>query len=395
MARTRSTITGGFTDVNRIYRQYGTNPPVLLTTSNSGKRSVKTIIDTETANFHALKKCGEFLPLNPVTIETATEERIPGQVVAFDPTGLDYQYTGSWWGLSQTGQPPLTRVLAFEPVPDAVRDAQVLNAASKAASGYWDALTTLAELRESLATMGNLALQFNAATYRAAKHAAEFRRNPWKKFRELWLGYRYGVRPILFDIEDTYKAIQKYHEELTYVLGRGFQTGDVKAEYDSGLLPNGPNNKYRITEKRSGTWTARGWAAHAVKTAFNRSFGTDPLVTLYEIMPYTFVLDRLINIGAYISTISPQLRGDYEGICGSSKLVQTIEREYSYFFTGPGFSGGYAATTKWSIEQYVRFPTGVPFPPINPRIDLAFAVDLAALFIKGRGRVERTLSTRR
>lgn len=384
--RTRSTVTGSLTsDTNRVYNGVGS----LIYTTYSGKRTEKVITDLEIPNFHALKKCGKFLPLNPVDIKLTEEVRVPG-VVSITDTNPSASRSGTYWEAGAWNIGPA------EYDEDLLAQA-VLTAASKAASGRWDVLTALAELRQTVHLMKQLGGAFNQATARMARAAVQFRRNPWEKFRELWLTGRYGVRPIVYDFQNAADALANLSEKVQRCIGRSTIPTQPDGQFDSGWIGYATTLDYRRQITRRAEVVHRGWASCAVSLGVNTPLQVNPLVTAWELIPYSFVVDWLIDIGSYVDTLQPQLAGDYEGIASSWKVKETLEMVVNY--RGKGSSSGSWGDIKTirTREQYVRSATSIPFPPLLgfARLDLWKVVDLAALFITGQRRVHQILSQRR
>lgn len=392
--RTRETISGGFADVNRVTRTVNGGSPWISDTTNSGKRTVKTITDVVTPNFRTLKKCGDFLPLNPVTIVTAVEERIPGDVNSLYKFGSStYRYTGKYH-LADSWHFPLPTV------EQSMIDAAVLRAAANAASAQWDVLTTLAEIRSTVDTLRGLAYAFNNRTSWAAEKAwasRGLRKHAWDRFREIWLTARYGVRPIIMDIKNSYAALRALNDQLDRVIGRGRQDTTVEDQFATSPTPVWEGQHYWRDETLTATITVRGWASHKFETTWSKSFGADPLVTAWELIPYSFIVDWFISIGDWVSTLRPRFTGSYEGLASSTKVVveQKLVSHWEVLVPSATASGGRTCTTIRTTERYQRLPvSSVPFPPVNPELNLGRITDLATIFITGRENVFKILQRR-
>lgn len=388
--RERSTTTGSLTeDTYEIHYTLPGDPPVLDRVSYGGIRTIKEIADVVTSGFFSLKRCGKFLPINPVVITTSTESRLPGSV-SYTDTRYSAVYTGEYSYISND----------FLPVPEPDLDlvyAATLAAVSNAAAAEWDVLTFLAEFKKSAELMGDIGRRFNRKTFDMARQARRWKRNPWGRFREIWLESRYGIRPIVYDFKSAYKAFTTFKDKLTLIKGKGSESDTFQDEHDTGYVPVGIGWEKRILRRSTMSASYHGscYLRYSGDVgAVGRSFGADPLLTAWELVPYSFVVDWFINIGAYVSTIQPQLRGNILGIGSSYKIVTSQSAIYSQRnISGHHDVGSYGpATNLVEKEYYVRYPSEVPFPSFLPKLTLPKIVDLVALFAGGRAKVMSTLN---
>lgn len=391
MAIYRETVKGSLLDNEYHYRVYdiaGNLSQDIVT--HGGKVDKKAITSTNTGGFHRLLKCGKLLPLNPVLIEHVVSECLPGEADAFYLTGERFIY-GGW-----TEQSTNTH-LQFPETSESLYNAAVLAAMSNAASDRWDVLTFLAEFNKSVQTLAGIARVFNMRTLELARRARRASRNPIKKFGELWLEARYGIRPMMYDAADAVKAIQKTIEGGDrFVKGRGIQTQVVNDTWTTGWVDLNGETRQLIEESMTGKVIYRGCSYVGLPDSASRSvLQFDPLVTFWEEIPYSFVVDWFINIGAYVQTINPTLSGDYLANQGSVKLELTIERKLSWEWHTTKTGGMSPAIIRIRKEVYRREPVSLPpFPPLVPRLTLPKLVDLVFLFSQGRRNVHRELSAK-
>lgn len=382
--RTRETVSGGF-DTENLYEVCypdGCSPNGI---TYSGDRRVKTITDTETPGFHKLRECGEFLPLNPVTIRELAELREPGIIDNDLSNGQHHQ--GRIWDAHYTVPLPVIN-------PDLL-NAAVLSAAANAAAAEMDVLTFLAEFRQTVGLLGDLYHRFNDGRRSIAREARKAKKNPWKAFRQYWLEARYGIRPIVYDVYNVANALSKKFENGLLLSGKGLQVEDLAHYEDTGWQPLNTYWDRRTTFERTGDRKYRGKAYVLFDSERSAKWGFNPLVTAWEKVPYTFVSDWFIDIGAWVQTLSPQLRGDYAGICESTKTeVYDVTKQY-YRPVAPHNSGvTIVSSTQRITKEYIRAPTSVPFPPLLPQLTLPKVIDLFALAFAGRNDVNSIMSRR-
>lgn len=187
---------------------------------------------------------------------------------------------------------------------------------------------SMAEFRSTANTVGNLAR--NLATFLVqpkAKLGLKFARRlakaklPYEKWPQafrrarytahqqaavnFYLGYMYGLRPIMSDIEGSLQAINK-RLEAGYSKSTSVR---VRRTYDKKVCHDPWDDQ--IWQQK---WTSYGtmeisvWLKSVYKIDSNikalAEVGvTNPLSVVYEMIPYSFVLDWIIPIGDYLSSL--------------------------------------------------------------------------------------------
>ncbi|DAD50913.1 maturation protein [ssRNA phage SRR5467091_9] len=390
MGRTRETVQGSL-DHPEIVTYDGSH----YLTTYTGKQETKRIEDTVTPGYHSLKKCGKYLPFNSVLITTDTIEHIAGPVVAADITATPpHLYRGMYYEHSSH--------LIPEPTPSSsLTDAAVISAAANAASAVFDVLTWIAEINETVSTLHQIFRVFNQRTRLMAELAAEFRRqnrygrarSAFDIFTELWLLGRFGVRPLFYDAMNVSQALALKLAKDLMVDGHGHQGESLDDEVDTGFTDYNIWWKRRIKTTLRGTFEHRGWAMSQFSSANAKRWGFDPFVTAWEKVPYSFVVDEFINIGGWIRTLIPSLKGEFRGIGMSLKASWVLETELTYIGQSGYSSGSWGpCITRYTRERYIREPTTIPFPPLLPQLSLPRLVDLVALVAAGRQRVSQILA---
>lgn len=386
MSRTRSTSEGSFSHLNTVYYEYqGVSSPAYET--YSGSTRFKEITDVLTPGFHALKKCGKFLPLNPLVIETTTENRQPGTVDSYYAQGSPGQtrYYGTFMG-SMTP----THVAPEPYDPDLLSEA-ALSAAAKASSAEWDVLTFMAELKKTTQTMSTIAQHFNRKTGQLAATAARYKKDPWRAFRELWLGARYSIRPMVFDYHDAAKAMKALARDILILEGKAGNSTSHADEWRV-VTPTAYGN-IEQWETVTQSLSYRGAAYCKYEKALNTSIQLDPLVTAWELVPYSFIVDWFINIGGWVQTLRPRLSGSFLGVQWSLREETVIQCGRRSNYTVYPYSGYFdEGTITKTLTKYTRDPTSVPFPPVVANLSLPKVIDLVTIFVGGKNRVVRTLN---
>lgn len=377
-----------------------TNAPISLTT---GQYSRQTITDTLSSRFYTLLKCGEFLPLNGVTISTETWQASAGFCETVSSNGNYSYYRSRVYGRPSPTDGSTAWWRKPIPPPDASKINSVqLTSAANAVGEQWDVLTMIAELGSTMQTFEQLARKFRRGLIRAAvdvRRRVKHPRDAWELFRKEWLFWRYGVRPIVYDMRSAEIAINRLLSEIEFVVGRGYLTDDDSQVTVTTGQPDFGNGTNHLVEVRTELRRVyRGWAAMKLDGAAGLQF--DPLVTAWELLGYSFVIDHFVNIGGWLSTLDPVLRGNFKGRCYSIVTDWNVSQvDSNQEKTAPGSFRIVAqapTSSSYTLREYVRVPvSGVPpFPGLNPRVNLPFAVDLLALFLGTRKDVGRILNRR-
>lgn len=392
--RYRSTVTGGFT--TPIYREQrsrscgGTWPAWSpLSTTYIGERCTKEIWDVEIPGFHALRRCGSYLPINPVTITTTTEKRSTGYISRTSrPSSCSSGPTNEQRGECWYSYPATI-------VPPAVNDAKVTSVVNSAIAGVrsatWDVLTTLAELgdiprafRSSLDGINKLAMK---AAFKAKSRA---------DFEQYWLTYRYGWMPLIFTVQDAIKA---FNEPRLGMLRE--KTGVTEPiNVSNNRVVNTGDAQYTIIETLTGS-RRYGGMAYMEADGLVSDFGVNPLVTAWERVPYSFVIDWFFQVGTWLDATSTNWLGGSSPDIVSGYSIKTdykyVYNSYIQYLSVSGqitSGGGPVCIYESQVSSYERGPRGASLPGWNPRITPERLLDAVSLVLASKSRVLRELVRR-
>lgn len=392
--RVRSTTTGSFTSNARTEKSRSScggsfSTLVSTTTTYAGEVKTKTIKDVVTPKFVSRLKCGKFLPLNPVEIVTTTETRVCG-------TGdRDHSPSGGCFRRRDSG--PSWNVhnwLVTVPAYDEDILQQVVNeAAAEARESVFDALTTLAEYRQTQRMLRNTAHDIAHFAEKAARYARRVKKRPVEvlaAFSGKWLEYRYGWTPLISSMVDGLKAYHDLVEEGDLIRGKAKvivslnASGDDVYPYASGELTQ--------NDFLTGSRTYRGCAYAEVLASGIKKFGSDPALTAWETVPFSFVVDWLIDVNSWLKAASPFQGAKLLGTMASVKDDYEMSQDVSIEWSGSANVGSYSGrSTTYKVERYNRFPYEVGLPPWNPRLNPVKFIDAAALIYQQRAKIWRIL----
>lgn len=222
------------------------------------------------------------------------------------------------------------------------------------------------------------------------------KRSDWQKsISEVWLTYRYGIKPLLADIEGVMKGM---NEKVGKIRKTYRATGSIHTKSYEALSWYVPGNQYGLSIGVDYTdrLTVRPMSIDEFDAtkAFNIGFSTKGLVTLpWELVRYSFVIDWFTNIGDFLGAITPSVGLTQLGSCISTLRETDITISHIADIAG----GGYEIMTPsqgryYSYVANYNRSVGVPMPGLVIRNDFKFqnivrsldALSLLILQLKGR-----------
>lgn len=321
-------------------------------------------------NFHARRKRGELLPMTPFhafrTYGTAS-----------GTTDCLYTYVGGYshqWLSDGNWIPFDDWILTYENFTPYKPDADDLlvyaqAAAAKIYSSGHDTLTFFAELADVRRMFLNL---------------GERVLHDWPKrnyrFDSDWLQYRYGWRTLVMDLQDLVQAIRRLNSgkkrtRYSDRSGTTFETSKASEWQTSGFYGD-------RTHSLSDTISS-GFRGSVTADIEIPDFQINPLITGWEVIPYSFVLDWFISVGKALAAISfLSLSPTYSASIG---YFLSIERSFSVEMDSfnTGCSGEESMTGNSYAELRWRMPCDIPYlPRFNLRMNATKVMDLVALVLQ-------------
>lgn len=398
--RHRSTTTGGFS-TPKTWSHYLRSScaaawsPNGSDTSYVGTEKIKTIIDVETPKFLSLLKCGRFLPINPVDISTVTTTQTSGSGTHF------VNLTGGCYRAKHEGDSHWIRpwLVVVPPLDEDLISSVVQQAIANSKQAVFDVTTNLGELPQTAQMIGNsMGRVFNFAD-RAARRARRFRKNPLEMLRAFsgyWLEYRYGWRPAISTIQDLVSAMDNRVQTGQFIRGNSSTTTSLDDDVTATWTQDGGTGTGTETHLLQGTRKYRGFAYSEVNSNGIR-WGHDPILTAWELIPYSFVVDWFIDIGTWLQAVSPAAGADIRGSGCSVRDDYTMTQAFSLSWSGGSGGGAHSGTfgtvsTEVAMQRYTRFPhSGGSLPVWNIRLTPTRILDLSALIMQRILGVKRVL----
>ncbi len=189
-----------------------------------------------------------------------------------------------------------------------------------------------------------------------------------KDISGMWLELQYGWKPMLSDV---YGLVNKLHErELIHL--QGFHASSSAFKTQKSLNTWSTNKGQRPWGTRRTTATVK----YTVRAHPNRSLAspaalgmTNPLVPLWEVVPWSFVVDWFLPIGNYLEQLSATHGWNFYDGC-KSLLVNASEVAGDSYATSSS-AAGWSYSTNASVQgdsKVVEFTRttlgGFPVPPL-------------------------------
>lgn len=321
-----------------------------------------------TPGYHKLLREGALIPF------TNWHKRVRGGKVR---GAADYKWTdGSCTETYVSGDWRLTAPnwwISSNDLLDLVEDKEsirfVQEAAAKLQSTGHDMLTFLAELgktRDSLRRVVKRIKSTKAWKLRGMRGVAN-----------AWLEWRYAWRPLIYDMEDIVEGLSNLRDKrnrLTEKAGVTTRWHDVVESVTGDEDPNANN----IRTKQSTSYEV-GVGGIVTGDLELKAFTFNPAVTAWELVPWSFVLDWIVNVQQLIEAMTFAMSTNYTA---AKRHYVHIQREthYSWEFVAPNWSGTASSMASSVGTLWWRIPCRVSMQPqFKNRINVDKARDLSLL----------------
>lgn len=383
------------TSMNKVlvFRASGPGVPAVVDTRTVTVRTRRESM--RTPHYFKRKARGEILPVNPLLEEKTQVRATDGSMTAVHASGgAPYQMTGNIpLFCTLGGRIPSWDTVAEPPAfDDSVANSLAVTAVSNARQELFDSLTFLAELEKTIEMLSGCVERYTTRLLIVDKHARVAWKT-WKRgalapkstanfadfFSSCWMEWRYGITPLMFDIDAMYKQLLEL-DALTHRV-RG------KADTDPIVTGLRTTTSVGYGFTAGGTSASGGWLNRVEISRFQRvqpsvktllelasSFRctVDPLITGFEVIPYSWMAEWFVNIGELIRTFSPFQQGRIAS-CSASFVLDGI---VSY------------KSVKPNDEMYVKLQSFTPSlfemrktkhvrMEVSPQMELDFRVELS------------------
>lgn len=386
-------VTTSTVDEALTFRASGPGVPAAsarrVVTTGTRRESVRT------PHYFKRKARGEILPVNPLyEVKTRLFARNGSMAAVHVSGGAPYQMEGNiplFCALG--GKVPLWSSIAEPPALDnSVANSLAVTAVSNARQELFDSLTFLAELEKTIEMLTGCVERYTTRLLIVDKHARVAWKT-WKRgalapkstanfadfFSSCWMEWRYGITPLMFDIDAMYKQLLEL-DALTHRV-RG------KAEPDPIVSGLTTTTKSGAGFTADGISSSGGWLYEVETSRFQRvrpsaktllelasSFRctVDPLITGLEVIPYSWMAEWFVNIGELIRTFSPFQQGRVAS-CSVSFLLESV---VSHKTLRPS-NGAYVKLLSYTPSLLELRKTNHVRTAISPQMELTFRVELS------------------
>ena len=217
--------------------------------------------------------------------------------------------------------------------------------------------------------------------------------------QRLWLEYRYGWTPLVHDIVDTLKAM--YADDLRKELiqrerfiarGKASHKGVITSAQSSSI--NWAFGTVSALTEADHDYTVRAYILYKLSgdrllRRLNDFGAFDVPKAIWEITPWSFVLDWFIPIGDFLGALTPKVGVEILASGYTVDYTLKVKRTVSGWVSNPATGdlawdqspipiGGadLVEMTESSRYPHLSFPT---FPPIEVKLNLKRMVDAVAL----------------
>lgn len=324
---------------------------VIYTDTNNGSDpvdtvSVKTIPDAVgnyiktwdivTPNFHSRKKKGEFI-VNPYTNGRYnifnSINGVAGRSNFLNPDGSRYSYSREGpqltYMMGLTGDILLPRALHDNSEVDRAADLASTACRAQLRGAETDILVLLAELKKTFSMLLNPLSNLYTLLERIERHRRQvaYSLSLAQFIASEWLRYRYGILPIMYDIEGIIKALEKdktkgpRHARGSEKLSREdvkpplfFRHGDIQTDYQDTYTEEILIKCGLVNQASLKTTDFLGLNLRSIPVA------------AWELIPFSFVVDWFMNVQVYISAMASAPSGNEKGAWTTITRTQTATR---------------------------------------------------------------------
>lgn len=339
--RTRGSFTTNLVEWKHRYQNCGHTAWTVYGSGQGMKvGEVTTMIDEEILDFHKRRAKGEvfFNPMYRIRKNYAllpgTGWGLKGVNKSCNSPSLYHEVENTdtmSWICGPSGAEPV--------VPAQFSESEIQSLVTEASTSVWNKRgRTDANLWETLAEAHKAAALIPAMARSAANVITfginEARRQGRQKTRvgvqyrdtaSLWLQYRYGLRPIMLDIENVLKNIhnlRRYERKTTRALLTDQRSSQQTAIY--GPVDGNVRVSYKGSYNHQLRVRAMSLDEFSIGAIEEIGFTTKGLVTLpWELIPYSFVVDWFLNVGDYFGSLVPAIGYDHKGGAVTVESIKT------------------------------------------------------------------------
>lgn len=181
-----------------------------------------------------------------------------------------------------------------------------------------ETIKLIKQLLEALRAPRETGLKF-LARYVSRPKGKAYRNQAISDLTQAWLAYRYGFLPIVYSIEDAIKAsisaqnsvyqkVVKTDSQRTDPGGTPLKDDLINASVGFGWHQVDMRLKRYVTE--SSVLRYQLERIYSVADFERKKLAINPALTMWELTPWSFVVDWLVQVGDFISALTPTCSSD-------------------------------------------------------------------------------------
>ena len=357
---------------------------VTLSGTHTERLSLRTITDVVTPNFKRLIKMGVIIN-NPLTQTTLIQiDKLSNLYSAYNwekysscsplPKWLMRHNVSEGTRPSSTTMGSLATALPSAPdlETDVLVSQAIMEAWSKVGLDKTMMIVQLAEMKKtivSLTSIAKRAITIKKAIMHFDAKDKKFLANQMtgKQLSDRYMEMRYSLRPLYYDISGVIDAIngvnENVNDRLTFRSRKEnsyFQTTEetiIKQSYVDALGQSYKKAKLVKTVSR-GVEVRAGILTQVKSDSEFYDWGfTKPIESIWELVPYSFVIDWFFNVGTTIAAWTPKFGLD----CKASwyTITDTVIRSADYVSTWTEGPSTPAADVRLLSHEYVNTHCGM------------------------------------
>lgn len=185
-----------------------------------------------------------------------------------------------------------------------------------------------------------------------------FKRLTAKEIANLWMEARYAIRPLFYEVNGIVAALRVHDNARPF--RQTFRGSSSDSDSDTYDYVSGDARVYaNIRERVERTITVRSGVLTAIEEASELNiWGFDqPLETVWEVIPFSFIVDWFFNVGQTIASWTPEggVRTLASWYVVEDTTLQTVT------LGDHGIKDSYASSRPGYVLVDARYTIGTPF----------------------------------